>query len=161
MPETPSGAETMTGAAGGLTGTWSGNLRCNNGETVESTYHISPSGNPIYKYQTKNGWREAELASSGQTVRFVPAQGGVVTVTVNSLSTSPERISYALNITEESTSGGTLDQREASVMTDAKLSGAELEVELTVRSMSVVSQPGIVVPGDESSGVCRGKLRKE
>jgi hypothetical protein len=43
---------------------------------------------------------------------------------------------------------------------EANIAGSELEVEFTVRSQNVLSQPGIVVPGDESEVVCRGRLRK-
>lgn len=160
-PETPSGAGTATGRTGGLAGTWKGNLKCSNGQTLPSVYKVAGSGNPIYEYQTNNGPREAELTSSGQTVRFIPPEGGVVTAVVNSLSTSSDRISFQMDITGEKTSGGTLDQSEAGVTMDAKLSGAELEVEMAIRSTSVASQPDLVVPGKESSGVCSGRLRKE
>jgi hypothetical protein len=149
-----------TSQSGGMAGTWSGSLQCSNGRSLESIFKVSSSGNPIYEYQSKSGAREAELTSSGQKVQYVPPGGGVVTLVVNSLSTSSDHISFALRITEERTTGETLDQNEASLTADARLSGAELEVEMNVRSQGVASQPSFVVPDKESAGTCRGKLQK-
>ena len=141
-------------------GSWKGTVSCDNGNQLDASYKIAPSGNPVYEYQSKSGAREVELSEPGQMVRFVPPGGGVTTVTVGSLSTSPERITYSLNISEESSGGGTLSQSRATMETEATIDGSNLNVEFTIRSQNVLSQPGIVVPGDESSVVCRGKLRK-
>ena len=127
---------------------------------MDASYRIASSGNPVYEYQSKSGPREVELSEPGQTVRFVPPGGGVTTVVVDSISTSPERITYALNISEESSGGGTLSQSRATMESEATIDGSNLDVEFTVRSQNVLSQPGIVVPGDESKIVCRGRLRK-
>lgn len=141
-------------------GSWRGTVSCDNGNTMDASYKIAPSGNPVYEYQSKSGPREVELTEPGQVVRFVPPGGGVTTVTVDSISTSPERITYSLSVSEESSGGGTLSQSQASMESDAVIDGSELEFEFTIRSQNVLSQPGIVVPGDESRVVCRGKLRK-
>lgn len=141
-------------------GSWRGTVSCDNGNTMDASYKIASSGNPVYEYQSKNGPREVELTEPGQVVRFVPPGGGVTTVTIDSISTSPERITYSLSVSEESSGGGTLSQSRASMESDAVIKGSELEVEFTIRSQNVLSQPGIVVPGDESRVVCRGKLRK-
>lgn len=141
-------------------GSWRGTVSCDNGETMDASYKIASSGNPVYEYQSKSGPREVELSEPGQVVRFVPPGGGVTTVTVDSISTSPERITYSLNVSEESSGGGTLSQSRATMESDATIDGSDLEVEFTIRSQNVLSQPGIVVPGDESTIVCRGKLRK-
>ena len=127
---------------------------------MEASYRIASSGNPVYEYQSKSGPREVELSEPGQMVRFVPPGGGVTTVVVDSISASPERITYSLNISEESSGGGTLSQSRATMESDATIDGSSLEVEFTVRGQNVLSQPGIVVPGDESRMVCRGRLRK-
>ena len=141
-------------------GSWSGTVSCDNGNTMDASYKIASSGNPVYEYQSKSGPREVELTEPGQVVRFVPPGGGVTTVTVESISTSPERISYSLNVSEESSGGGTLSQSRATMESDATIDGSNLDVEFTIRSQNVLSHPGIVVPGDESRVVCRGKLRK-
>ncbi len=141
-------------------GSWNWTVTCDNGNQMDASYKIASSGNPVYEYQSKSGPREVELSEPGQMVRFVPPGGGVTTVVVDSISTSPERISYSLNISEESSGGGTLSQSRATMETDATIDGSNLDVEFTVRSQNVLSQPGIVVPGDESRIVCRGKLRK-
>jgi hypothetical protein len=127
---------------------------------LDASYRIAASGNPVYEYQSKSGPREAELIEPGQTVRFVPPGGGVTSIVVDSISASPERITYVLSISEERAGGGTLSQSQARMESEANIAGSELEVEFTVRSQNVLSQPGIVVPGDESVVVCRGRLRK-
>jgi hypothetical protein len=141
-------------------GSWKGTVSCNNGNQLDASYRIAASGNPVYEYQSKSGPREVELTEPGQTVRFVPPGGGVTTVVVESISASPERITYALSISDESSGGGTLSQSQARMESEATIDGSDLEVEFTVRSQNVLSQPGIVVPGDESIVVCRGRLRK-
>ena len=144
-----------------LAGTWQGTLKCDTGEELPAVFKVSESGNPVYEYQTKSGAREAELTAEGQTFRFVPPGGGVTSVEVNSLSVAPERISYSMSISSERSGGGTLEQSGATTATEATLSGAALDVKLTVQSRSTLSQPGIVVPGESSTTVCRGPLRKE
>lgn len=140
--------------------TWKGNFKCDDGDEIEANYRFAASGNPIYEYQTKSGAREVELTSEGQVIRFVPPGGGVTTVVVDSISISPEHMSHTISVSEEKTSGGTLDQNRSTIQSEATLSGSELDVEITIRSQGVMSQPGIVVPGDESMVVCRGKLRQ-
>ena len=149
-----------SGRADSGEGSWRGTVSCDNGNTMDASYKIASSGNPVYEYQSKSGPREVELSEPGQIVRFVPPDGGVTTVTVDSISTSPERITYSLNISEESSGGGTLSQSRATMEADATIDGPNLDVEFMLRSQNVLSQPGIVVPGDESRVVCRGKLRK-
>jgi len=155
-----SGSSRSDSAADTGEGSWKGTVSCDNGNQMDASYKIASSGNPVYEYQSKSGPREVELTEPGQVVRFVPPGGGVTTVTVDSISTSPERITYSLNISEESSGGGTLSQSRATMETDATIDGSNLDVEFTIRSQNVLSQPGIVVPGDESRVVCRGKLRK-
>ena len=151
-----SGSETADSGEG----SWNGTVSCDNGNEMDARYKIAPSGNPVYEYQSKSGPREAELSEPGQVVRFVPPGGGVTTVAVDSLSTSPERITYSLSVSEESSGGGTLSQSRATLDSDASIDGSNIELEFTIRSQNVLSQPGIVVPGDDSRVVCRGKLRK-
>lgn len=149
------------GGKSSMTGTWSGNINCQPGGSVQAVYRVSGNGYPIYDYQTKSGAREAELNSTGQVVRFVPPGGGVADVRVDSLSVAPDRISYTLSISEERTSMDTLDQNKAVVNSEARLTGAGLEVEMTVRAQGIASQPGMVVPGEESNTRCRGTLQKQ
>jgi hypothetical protein len=148
-------------AADELAGTtWKGSFSCDDGEEIQANYRFAESGNPIYEYQTKSGPREVELAEAGQTIRFVPPGGGVTTIVIDDISVAPERISHTMTISREQTSGGTLDQSSSTIQSEALLSGSELEVEFTVRSQGVLSQPGIVVPGNASTVTCRGKLRR-
>jgi hypothetical protein len=144
-----------------LAGTWQGTVKCDTGEELPAVFKVSESGNPVYEYQTKSGAREAELTAEGQTFRFVPPGGGVTSVEVNSLSVSPERIGYSMSISSERSGGGTLEQSGATTVTEAARAGAALDVKLTIQSRSTLSQPGIVVPGEGSTTVCRGTLRRE
>jgi len=141
-------------------GSWKGSVSCDDGNKLDASYKIAESGNPVYEYQSKSGPREVELSERGQMVRFVPPGGGVTTVVVDSISASPDRITYSLSISDESSGGGTLSQSRASMESTATIEGADLDVEFTVRAQNVLSQPGIVVPGNESVVVCRGRLKK-
>ncbi len=145
----------------GLAGTtWKGTFKCDDGDEMQANYRFAESGNPIYEYQTKSGTREVELTSPGQTFRFVPPGGGVRNIVLNDISVSPEHITHTMTISDERASGETLDQSSSTISSEAVLSGSELEVEIAIRSQGTLSQPGIVVPGDESRVVCKGKLRK-
>lgn len=156
-----SGSSSRSTGEGGLAeASWTGMVQCDDGDEMEAKYRIAASGNPIYEYQSKSGPREVELTEPGQMIRFVPPGGGVTTVVVDSISATPERISYSMSISDESSGGGTLSQSRATMQSEATPAGSDLQVEFTIRSQNVLSQPGIVVPGDESAVVCRGKLRK-
>ena len=149
-------------STGGLPGTiWNGTLNCDGGDSLPVIYKFAESGNQIYEYQTNSGLRAVELTSPGQSVRFVPPGGGVTSITFDTLDVSADRISHTMRVSQESSSGGTLEQSQSSIQTEAVLSGSELEVETSIRSQSTISQPGIVVPGDEQAVVCRGKLRQQ
>jgi hypothetical protein len=154
----PSSRSTDVGALAGTT--WKGKLKCDDGDELDANYRFADSGNPIYEYQTKSGAREVELTSEGQMIRFVPPGGGVTSVVVDAISVSPEHMTNTISVSEEKSSGQTLDQNRATIQSEATLAGSELDVEITIRSQGTMSQPGIVVPGDESTVVCRGKLRQ-
>lgn len=149
-------------SSGGLAGTsWTGTLDCDDGANLPVNYKFAESGNPLYDYQTKSGLRSVELSEAGQSLRFVPPEGGVTNITFESLDVSAERMSHSMRVSKERTGGGTLVQSQASIQTEAVLSGSELEVETSIRSQSVASQPGIMAPGDEQVVICRGKLRPQ
>ncbi|HUS13356.1 MAG TPA: hypothetical protein VMZ30_22990 [Pyrinomonadaceae bacterium] len=140
--------------------TWKGSFKCDDGDEIQANYRLAESGNPIYEYQSSGGAREVELESPGQTLRFVPPGGGVRNIVLDDISVSADRVSHTMSISEERTSGGTLDQSRSTISSQAFLSNGELEVEFAIRSQNTVSQPGIVVPGDESVVTCRGRLKR-
>ncbi|MDQ2977484.1 MAG: hypothetical protein M3R69_18985 [Acidobacteriota bacterium] len=145
----------------GLSGTtWKGTFKCDDGDEMQAHYKFADSGNPIYEYQTKSGAREVELTSPGQQIQFVPPGGGVTTIVIDDISVSTERASLTMTTSFEKASGETLDQNGARITSESVLSGDALDVETTIRSQNTVSQPGIVVPGNESTVVCRGKLKQ-
>lgn len=65
-------------------------------------------------------------------------------------------IAVSLSCSLGSQSGESRDRQSS----EAMLSGSELGVEITIRSQGTLSQPGIMVPGDASTIICRGKLRR-
>jgi hypothetical protein len=152
------------GGSTALVGTWTGELNADNGEKLPCTLRIAESGYPIYDYQTKSGARAVELTAQGQTVQFVPPEGGVATVTVEELSVSGDRIRFTTAVSVERTSSfgssSILDQSRARVTFEIIQNGSELDVEMTADSQSVASQPGLMVPGEAQTVRCRGALRK-
>jgi hypothetical protein len=140
--------------------TWKGSFKCDDGAEIQANYRFAESGNPIYEYQSSAGAREVELESPGQTLRFVPPGGGVRNIVLDDISITTDRVSHTMSISEERTSGGTLDQSRSTISSEAVLSDGELEVEIAIRSQNTVSQPGIVVPGDEAVVTCKGRLRR-
>ncbi len=171
-PDTKAPAATSTQAAGAgaapapsrssakLTGTWNGRPRCDDGDQVESTFRVAASGNPIHEYETKDGARSVELISVGQTIRFIPREGGVSTMVVDALSVSGETIRYTLRISHEKTSGGTLSQRRGRLAVTAAAQGARLDFGFTLEESGTLSQPGLVLPPSESTTACRGPLQR-
>jgi hypothetical protein len=151
---------TQASSASAITGTWTGELK-SGADTVPAIYKFGSSGNPIFMYETRDGTREAELTHPGQSFRFIPPGGGVVTVSVEALSVTPESVSYTMAMSHERSGGGTLEQAEARAVASFLLAGAGLKTTLTIRSQHVMSQPGIVVPGDLQEVTLEGTLSKQ
>jgi hypothetical protein len=162
-PDSPRRSSGRSGSnSGALAGTtWTGTSNCDDGDNLEMIFKFADSGNPIYEYQTKSGLRSVELSEAGQLIRFVPPGGGVTSITVDSLDVSSDRASHVMSFSTESSGGETLTQSRSRVGTETAIRDEQLEVETTIRSQSVSSQPGIMVPGDEHIVVCRGKLKQE
>jgi len=155
-------AERSRSGSGSLAGTtWTGTSKCDDGESLQMVFKFAESGNPIYEYQTKGGLRSTELTEAGQSFRFLASGGGVTTVTVDSLDVSSDRVSHTMSFSTESSSGETLTQSRSRIGTETTIADGELQVETTIRSQSVSSQPGIVAPGDEQVIVCKGKLKAQ
>lgn len=155
-----SGRSRSGSGSGALAGTtWTGTSSCDDGESLQMVFKFADSGNPIYEYQTKSGLRSVELSEAGQLIRFVPPGGGVTSITVDSLDVSSDRVSHTMSFSTESSSGETLTQSRSRIGTETAITDGELQVESTIRSQSVSSQPGIVAPGDEQVVVCRGRLK--
>lgn len=154
------GAKNKSKREGSLVGSWNGTLRCDSGDQLPAVFKVSEQGNPIYEYQTKSGNREIELTSEGQSFRFVPTEGGVMSIVVDALSVSSDHISYSMNFSEERTSGGTLTQSRGRFVVEAEPLDSDLKVKLQVSSNSTLSQPGIVVPGDGTTEQCSGILKQ-
>jgi hypothetical protein len=162
-PDSPRRSSVKSGSSSGaLAGSnWTGTSNCDDGDNLEMIFKFADSGNPIYEYQTKSGLRSVELTEAGQLIRFVPPGGGVTSITVDSLDVSSDRASHVMSFSTERSGGETLTQSRSRVGTETAIRDELLEVETTIRSQSVSSQPGIMVPGDEHIVVCRGKLKPQ
>ena len=155
-------SERNRSGSGSLAGTtWTGTSNCDDGDNLQMVFKFAESGNPIYEYQTRGGLRSTELTEAGQSFRFLASGGGVTTVTVDSLDVASDRVSHTMSFSTESSSGETLTQSRSRIGTETTITDGELQVETTIRSQSVSSQPGIVAPGDEHVIVCKGKLKEQ
>lgn len=152
-------SDTSSGSLSGTT--WTGTSTCDDGENMQMIFKFAESGNPLYEYQTKSGQRSVELTEVGQSLRFVPPGGGVTSITIDSLNVASDRVSHTMSFSTERSYGGTLTQSRARIGTEAAITDGDLQVETTIRSQSVSSQPGIMVPGDEQVVVCRGNLKQQ
>jgi len=161
-PDNPRKSGRSGASSGALAGTtWTGTSSCDDGDNMQMVFKFADSGNPIYEYQTKSGLRSVELTEVGQSLRFVPPGGGVTSITIDALEVASDRVSHTMSFSTERSSGETLTQSRARIGTDTAITDGELQVETTIRSQSVSSQPGIMAPGDEQVVVCRGKLKQE
>jgi hypothetical protein len=81
--------------AGNFSGTWSGTVTSNNGQTAQGIYNFSDSGLLVFSYQDNRGQvRSVELSSPGQVIQYVPPGGGVKTHEVRSISNQDEYLSF-------------------------------------------------------------------
>lgn len=149
-------------SSGSLSGTtWAGTSTCDDGDNMQMLFKFAESGNPLYEYQTKSGQQSVEISEVGQSIRFAPSGGGVTSIRVDSLEVGSDHVSHTMSVSTERSYGGTLSQSRARIGTEAAITDGDLQVETTIRSQSVSSQPGIMVPGDEQVVVCRGQLKKQ
>ncbi len=148
-----------SGHAGDISGTWSGVLKSGQ-DTLPVTIKFAANGNPVYSYQAKGGEREVELTESGQGWRFLAPEGGVTSMSVESLSVTPEQVSYVLSIAHERTSGAILDQTFTKLGADFSLAGALLQTVFAISSNTTASQPGLMIPGETEEIVYQGTLKR-
>lgn len=161
-PRRSSGRGRSGASSGSLSGTtWAGTSSCDDGDNMQMIFRFADSGNPLYEYQTKSGQRSVEITEVGQSLRFVPPGGGVTSITIDSLDVANDRVSHTMSFSTERSYGGTLSQSRARIGTEAAITDGDLQVETKIRSQSVSSQPGIMVPGDEQVVVCRGQLKQQ
>lgn len=148
-----------SGHAGDISGTWSGELKSGE-DTLPVTIKFAANGNPVYSYQAKSGEREVELIEPGQGWRFLAPEGGVTSMSVESLSVAPDRVSYVLSIAHERTSGAILDQTFSKLGADFSLAGALLQTVFAISSNTTASQPGFMIPGETQEIVYQGALKR-
>jgi hypothetical protein len=108
--------------AADLSGTWRGTV---DGHQGPFTTAFSEDGYVLFEYTNHKGSvRTVELTAPGQ-IRFVPPDGGVTTVAVNSVVKRPDGVSYVLHIGFERAGSGYPDHRAAPLRVDeSRLVGA-------------------------------------
>ena len=87
-----------------------------------------PSGRPAFCYEERrHGSCIMELTHAGQTLKYVPPGGGVVTVVVQQLTGSPSESGYVMKYSFEGASNGYITQQYQTIALTCLLRGAGLE----------------------------------
>jgi hypothetical protein len=130
-PPKPSTAPEPAHAPGTATisGMWTGTLRqAASDDELGCDLRVAESGRPLWAYQDAGGFQQRELAAVGQRFQYVPPGGGVVTVTVQSVTGSPVETGYVVDYSFEGTSNGYLTQKYQRIVLAGRLRGAQLDV---------------------------------
>ena len=145
-PGTATGATTIAGY-------WVGTLRgATSTDTLGCNLHVAPNGRPLWTYNDGHGFQRTELTHEGQRIQYVPPEGGVVTVTVQSVTGSATETGYVVDYSFERASNGYLTQRYQRIVMAGRLRGAQLDV--------TYSEDGISSFGDKT-GLAAGPTAKE
>jgi len=163
--DAPRPASDSTGTGGGastsMSGHWVGTLRkAGSTDTLGCDLHVAPSGRPLWTYYDTNGFRQTELTHEGQTIEYVPPERGVMRVTVQSVTGSPNETGYVVDFSFERSSNGYLTQRYQRIVLAGRLRGSQIDV--------TYSEAGVSSFGDKTGlaateGVTeyRGSLTKQ
>jgi len=136
-----------------IAGYWVGTLRgATSTDTLGCNLHVAPNGRPLWTYNDGHGFQRTELTHEGQRIQYVPPEGGVVTVTVQSVTGSATETGYVVDYSFERASNGYLTQRYQRIVMAGRLRGAQLDV--------TYSEDGISSFGDKT-GLAAGPTAKE
>ena len=112
-----------------ISGMWTGTLRqAGSDEELSCDLHVAESGRPLWAYHDAGGSQQRELTAVGQRFQYVPPGGGVVTVTVQSVTGSPVETGYVVDYSFEGTSNGYLTQKYQRLVLAGRLHGTLLDV---------------------------------
>ena len=136
IPEDPPQRPTASGPAT-ISGRWSGTLLPSGGDnSIGCDLHVAASGRPVWAFRDSGGVHEQELTREGQRIQYVPPGGGVVTVTVQSVTGSETETGYVLDYSFEGSSNGYLTQNYQRLTMIGRLRGSRLEVTYTEAGIS-------------------------
>jgi len=145
-----------------INGAWSGQLRGANGGDEAVTYRFSPEGNPVLRFQTRQGLREMELRAVGQRHEWLLPGSGWARGKVEALSVGPERVQAVVSIYSEGGGGSLLDQKERRLALDFVQSGSAVQATVVVEALSHSSGAGLgLYAGRQSRNVLRGTLYRD
>ena len=142
-----------------ITGVWSGQLRDSNGGDESVTYRFSPAGNPILRFQTRQGYRDMEIQAVGQRHEWLLRGRGWARGTVEALSVGPDRVQVVVSIYTESGGGSLLDQSTRRLGLDFVQSGNAVQATVVHDTLSHSSGAGLgLYAGRRAAKVQRGTL---
>ena len=142
-----------------ITGAWSGQLQDSNGGEESVTYRFSPAGNPILRFQTRQGYRDMELQAVGQRHEWLLRGQGWARGTVEALSVGPDRVQVIVSIYTESGGGSLLDQSTRRLGLDFVQSGNAVHATVVHDAKSYSSGAGLgLYAGRRAARIQRGTL---
>ena len=126
----------------------------------EFTTAFSEDGYVLFEYASNNGSvRTVELTAPGQ-IQFVPPDGGVTTVAVNSVVKRPDGVSYVLHIGFERAGGGHLERRYVTEQRDYALTNQGLWVRVVSRAATRFGDRGGSTGDPQKVEIIEGVLKR-
>ena len=163
QPPIPEDSRQPPAAAGTtpIVGQWGGTLRGSaSADTVDCDLTVAASGRPVWAFRDTNGFQQRELTHTGQRLQFVPPGGGVVTVTVQSVTGSASETGYVVDYSFEGSSNGYLTQKYQRFVLAGRLRGSQLDVTYSEAGLSSFGdKTGLAAT--ESAAEYRGLLTKK
>jgi hypothetical protein len=143
--------------AADLTGNWRGTL---DGRPGELTTVFNEDGYVLFEYTNNNGLvRTIELTAPGQ-FQFLPPDGGVTTVAVNSVVKRPAGVSYVLHIGFECASGEHPERHYVTERREYALTKQGLWVRVISRASEYFGDEGGSTGGPQKVRIIEGVLKR-
>jgi hypothetical protein len=144
-----------------IVGQWAGTLRGSaSADTVDCDLKVAASGRPVWAFHDTNGFQHRELTHTGQRLQYVPPGGGVVTVTVQSVTGSSTETGYIVDYSFEGSSNGYLTQKYQRFVLAGRLHGSQLDVTYSEAGLSSFGDKTGLAAGSDAREY-RGWLTKQ
>jgi hypothetical protein len=153
---------TFAPATQAITGNWTGQLQGTNGATESVTYRFSPTGNPVLRFLTRQGYKDVELRAVGQRQEWLLRGPGWARGTVEALAVGPDRVQAVVRIYTESGGGALLDQKERLIAFEFVQAGGTVQAAVLNEAVGYSSGNGLgLYAGSQTRNVLRGTLYPE
>ena len=144
-----------------ITGAWTGAISDGTHNPQVVTYRFSPTGNPILKFASRNGWREIEVQGVGQRAQWLLPRSGYSTGVVEAFHVGQHHVQVVIAISTTSGGGNLLDQSERRVALDFRLGPNGLETVVAQESLNHSSGVGLgLYAGSRTRAVSQGMLQR-